>query len=85
MDKELQENGNTLYTGSILNFNYSIELADDGEFEAWIKTKLTKYKMNTLEKRIYKYLLDVDDIETGLQNLLTRIINLETEVTILKG
>lgn len=70
MRKEILENNKIRFTGTILDFNYDIERDSDEDFEEWIKPKLTRYKMDPMEKRIYQHMLGIDEI-------LARILALE--------
>ncbi len=73
MEKTLLANGKHEYTGSIFDFNFIIELGNDEEFETWIKSKLQRYRMNPLEKKIYQHLL-------GMDKMMDRIIAIEERI-----
>lgn len=56
------------FEGSILGFNYEIELADEAAFEVWIEAKIRRYllKDGHLTVKVLKKVLGLDVIKSRL-------------------
>lgn len=67
----------TLFKGTIIGFNYEIELETEEEFKTWLKAKLLRY-MFDLNSPAYDVLMDI----LGIKQLKNDVQNLDV---ILKG
>ena len=66
-EKILQPSGNYFYKGTVMGFNYEIELKDDAEFKDWLKAKLDRYVFSSLEKEVIKEILGVKALEEAIK------------------
>jgi hypothetical protein len=60
------------YEGTILGFNYEIELENDQAFEDWLEAKLLRYKFKPLELKILKIILGITELELKISELEKR-------------
>lgn len=58
------------FTGTILGFNYDIELKNEEEFEIWLEAKLKRYVLqpNTPATRVVEKILGITELKEVIHN-----------------